>query len=268
MISQNYIDYLMKSEIKTIDYLRILADLVSANNDTLNRIEKASTLANIIQARLAIPVQHEVAVGILAVLFCHSRLGGKVPFRRLRLKMGLLDLLHPLVVEDFIFLLNNKYIKLEKSVDNIEYIQITSRLYKQIWKNMTEENERLFMMVAGKTLTDGQLKFFKSKLFNVDLDVAELFKTAVVCKQFEAAKIILDFGYDQNRDDTMPFEIYLCLHLSKFCLDFYLENGLIITNELLDEVLTIALEHQGDFDFEYNETERLVEGLRQIIIKE
>ena len=112
----------MKPEIKTADYLRIIADLVSANNEALNRIEKASKLANIVQIRLGIPVQHEVAVGILAVLFCHSTMYGKVPFRRLKLKMDLLDLLNPLAVEDFIYLLNNKYITLENSVQNIEYI--------------------------------------------------------------------------------------------------------------------------------------------------
>ena len=182
--------------------------------------------------------------------------------------MDLLDLLNPKVIEDFIYLLNNKYIILEKSVDNIEYISITDTLYKKIWQDMTPENEKLFMLLVGRALSDGQLKFFKSKLFNKDLDIAELFKTAVVCKQFEAAKIILDFGYDQNRDDTMPFEIYLCLHLSKFCLDFYLENGLKITNELLDRILAIAVEHQEDFDFDFEETEKLVEELKQRMVKE
>ncbi len=107
MISANYTHYLMKVEIKTADYLRIIADLVSANNDVANRIEKASKYANIVLTRLNIPAQHEVAVGVLAVLFCHSRIYGKVPFRRLKLKMDLLDLLNPLIVEDFIYLLNN-----------------------------------------------------------------------------------------------------------------------------------------------------------------
>ena len=112
------------------------------------------------------------------------------------------------------------------------------------------------------------MRFFKSKLFNVDLNIAELFKTAVVCRQFDAAKLILSFGYDQNRDDTMPFEIYLCLHLSKFCLDFYIENGLKITNEILDKILAIAIEHQKYFDFDFEETEKLVEELRQRMVKE
>jgi hypothetical protein len=166
MISANYTYYLNTTEIKITDYLRIIADLVSANNDMANRIEKASKYANIVQARLNIPLQHEVAVGVLAVLFCHSSIYSKVPFVRLERKMKLLDLRNPLVVEDFIYLLNNKYITLVSFVENIEYISITDRLYKEIWKDMTEENRKLFMMVSGKTLTAGQLNFFKSKLFN------------------------------------------------------------------------------------------------------
>lgn len=268
MISGNYTDYLNKTKIKTTDYLRIIADLVSANNNVANRLKTASKYANVVQARLSIPEEHEVAVGILAVLFCHSSMYGKVPFRRLKLKMGLIDLLNPLIVEDFIYLLNSKYVFLEKSVQNIEYISITDKLYKQIWNNMTEENEKLFMLLAGTELNEGQLKYFKSKLFNKDLDIGELFKTAVVCKQLEAAKAIISFGWDMNREqETMSYELFICANYnSKFCVDFYLSQGLKITQELIDKMLELAEEQEEYFD--YNNTLELVNELRQKMVEE
>ena len=270
MIINNYIDYLKKTEIKTTDYLRIISDLVSANSDVYNRIEQGSKLAKIVQTRLGIRTPHEVA--ILAVMFCHSSMYGKVPFRRLKLKMGLLDLSKPLVVEDFIYMLNNKYITLEKSVKNIEYICLTEKLYKQIWQDMTKrmENERLFMMVAGKTLTSGQLKFFKSQLYNEGLDIGELFLTCVSCSnQIEAAKAIIDFGWDMNKEkEIMSYELFICANYnsSKFCIDFYLAHGLKITHALIDEMLKIAEEHQDDFDIE--NTLKLVEELKQEMQKQ
>ena len=39
-------------------------------------------------------------VGVMSVLFCHSRIYAKVPLRRLKLKMDLIDLSNPLVVPD------------------------------------------------------------------------------------------------------------------------------------------------------------------------
>lgn len=269
MISTNYTDYLnMRAEIKTTDYLRIIADLVSINNDVANRVEKASKLAKIIQARLNVPAQHEVAIGVLAVLFSHSNIYGKVPFRRLQLKMDLLDLLNPIVVEDFIYLLNNKYITLKKSVQNIEYISITDKLYKQIWIDMTEDNEKLFLLLAGKKLNEPQLQYFKSKLFNDGLDVGELFLTAVVCGQFKAAKEIINFGWDMNKEQIMGQELFICANYnsSKFCVDFYLSHGLKITQELIDKMLKIAEENREDFDYE--NTLKLVEELKQKMIDE
>jgi len=254
----------MKTEIKTADYLRIIADLVSVNNEALNRIEKASKLANIVQIRLGIFAQHEVAVGILAILFCHSTMYDKVPFRRLKLKMDLLDLLNPLAVEDFIYLLNEKYITLEKSVQNIEYISSTDELYKKLWSDMTEENRKLFMMVSGKTLTGGQLNFFKSQLYNEGLDIGELFITCVVCaNQTQAAKAILDFGWDMNKKtEIMAYELFICsqYNSSKFCVDFYLSHGLKITQELIHKMLKIAEDNRADFDYE--STLKLVEELK------
>jgi hypothetical protein len=254
------------TEIKTADYLRIISDMVSANNEVISRLAKASKYANIVQSRLSIPEENEVAVGVLAVLFCHSSMYGKVPFRRLKLKMDLINLLNPLILEDFIYLLNNKYITLYKSVENIEYISITDKLYKQIWNDMTPENEKLFMLLAGKELTEGQLKYFKSKLFNKDLDIAELFKTAVVCKQFEAAKTIIDFGWDMNKEhEIMAYELFICANFnsSKFCIDFYITHGLMITEGLIEKIIEIAEENEYDFDFE--NTEKLIIELQKKI---
>lgn len=266
MISANYTDYLKTQEIKTTDYLRKIADLVSANNDVANRLTKASKYANVVQSRLNIPYRHEVSVGILAVLFCHSSMYGKVPFRRLKLKMDLINLLDPLIVEDFIYLLNNKYITLYKSVENIEYISITDKLYKQIWNNMTEENLKLFLLLAGKELTEGQLKYFKSKLFNDGLDIGELFMTAVVCKQFEAAKAIISFGWNINREsETMAYELFICANYnsSKFCIDFYLTQGLKITEGLIEKIIEIA--EENEYDFDYENTEKLIIELQKKI---
>lgn len=268
MISTNYTDLLGKTEIKTTDYLRIIADLVSANNDVSNRVKKASKLANIFQKRLGIPAQHEVAVGILSILFCHSTIYGKVPFRRLKLKMYLLDLTNPLVVEDFIYLLNEKFITLEKSVQNIEYISSTDELYKKLWGDMRDENRNLFMLLAGKQLNKAQLKYFKSKLFNEGLDISELFRTAVVLSQFNAAKLLIDFGYDQNKDELTPWEVFLCSYYngSKFALDFYISVGLKITQKLIDEVLVIA-EEQIEY-FDYEDAEELVKELKLKMVAE
>jgi hypothetical protein len=264
MISTNYTNYLnRKTEIKTTDCLRIISDLLSKNSDVANRITKASNHANTVQSRLNIPKQHEVSVGVMAVLFCHSRIYGKVPFRRLMLKMDLIDLLNPLIVEDFIYLLNNKYINLEKSVENIEYISITDKLFRQLYKHMTDENRKLFMLLAGRQLNQQQLKHFKSMLFNQDLDIGELFLTAVSCRQLEAAKEIINFGWDMNREqEIMGQELFVCANYntSKFCVDFYLSHGLKITQALIDEMLKIAEENWEDFDYE--NTLKLVEELK------
>lgn len=269
MTLHNFIINLTKTDIKTTDYLRIIADLVSANSDVNNRIEKASKYANIVQSRLNIPLKHEVAVGVLAVMFCHSSLYGKVPFRCLKLKMGLLDLLNPLVVEDFVYLLNNKYITLVKSVENIEYLSLTKKLYNQIYEKMNEENRKLFLLLSGKVLDYKQVSFFKSQLFNPGLDVGELFMTAVICGQFEVAKLIIDFGWDMNREnEIMGQELFVCANYnsSKFCVDFYLSKGLKITQELIEKLLKIADDNRADFSYE--NTLKLVEELKQKMIEE
>lgn len=242
-----------KVEIRTADYLRIITDLVSANNDVANRLNKAAKYAKVVQSRLNIPDRQEVAIGILAVLFSHSSIYAKVSFTRLKMKMGLLDLHNPLVVEDFIYLINNKYITLEKSVENIKYISITDKLYNHIWNYMTEENRKLFLLLAGKELNEAQLKYLKSKLFNEGLDIGELFLTAVSCGQIDAAKIIIDFGWDMNKEgEIMAYELFICSNYnsSKFCVDFYLANGLKITDNLISEMIRIGIEHQDNFDID------------------
>jgi hypothetical protein len=128
---------------------------------------------------------------------------------------------------------------------------------------MTNENRKLFMLLAGKELNEEQLKYFKSKLFNKDLDVGELFKTAVVCKQFEAAKEIVNFGWDMNKEhETMAYELFICANYnsSRFCIDFYLMNGLRITQELIDKILKFAEDEVNHFEFE--NTLKLVEELK------
>jgi hypothetical protein len=102
-----------------------------------------------------------------------------------------------------------------------------------------------------------------SKLFNIGLDIGELFLTAVVCGQFEAAKAIIDFGWDMNREtEIMAYELFICANYnsSKFCLDFYLNNGFLITQVLIDQILSIGNEHWDDFESE--NTIRLVEELK------
>lgn len=166
------------------------------------------------------------------------------------------------------YLRNSKYITLEKSIYNIEYISITDKLYKQIWQDMTEENHKLFMMLAGRELNEPQLEYFKSKLFNKDLDIAELFFTAVSCEQFDAARTIINFGWDMNQEtEAMAYELFICANYnSKFCIDFYLSNGLKITQALLDKMLNLAEEQEYDFD--YNNTLKLVTELKQRMINQ
>ncbi len=134
---------------------------------------------------------------------------------------------------------------------------------------MTLENEKLFMMLAGKELNEAQLKFFKSKLFNEGLDIGELFLTAVSCGQFEAAKTIINFGYDMNREsETIVYELFICgnINSSRFCIDFYISQGLKITQDLIDKILILAEEQEKYFDF--NNTLELVDELKQKMIKE
>lgn len=253
-------------KLKTTDYLRIIADRCSTNDNAIQRVDSATKYASIVQHRLTIPDDFEVSVGILAVLFCNSRLNSKVPFHRLKLKMGLLEITN--VQEDFIYLLNNGFVELGKSSDNIEWIRIKSKLHLQLYNNMTDGNRNLFLMLFGKELNEPQLKFLKSKLFNKDLDISELFRTAVVCGQLDAAKEIINCGFNINKEfEAMAYELLICANYSsKFCLDFYLTQGLKITDNLIAEMLKLAEEHQDHFEIE--NTYKLIEKLKLKMVKE
>ena len=251
-------------ELQTTDYFRIIADLCLINDNAIHRVDRATKLANIVQKILNIPEDYEVAVAILSVLFCHYRLCSKVSFSLFKLKMGLLEITN--VQEDIIYLENNKYIELGKSANNIEWIQIKSKLYSQLYNDMTEENHNLFLLIAGKQLNAPQLNFFKSKLFNEGLNISELLRTAVVCRQFEAAKAIISFGYDMNKQtEQMGYELFICAnYYSKFCIDFYIQQGLKITDTLLKEIMKNAEENSDDFEIE--KTIELIEELKQFKI--
>ena len=258
-------------ELQTTDYLRIIADLCSTNDNAIQRVDSATKYASIVQHRLTIPDDFEVSVAILAVLFCNSRLNSKVPFNRFILKLGLLEITE--VQEDFIFLLNNNYIEIGKSAENKVWIKIKSKLYLQLFYNMTVENRSLFLMLFGKELNEPQIRFFKSKLFNKDLDIGQLFFTSVSCHQLAASRAILEMGWNINKQTDemgyeMGYELFICANYnsSKFCVDFYLANGLKITQTLLHKMLEFAEENQDEFDIE--NTIKLVEELRQRMVKE
>ena len=249
-------------KLRTTDYLRIIADLCSNNDNVIHRVDNATKLTNVVQKNLSIPEDYEIAVAILSVLFCNYTLCHKVSFSQFKLKMGLFEITN--VQEDIIYLLNNIYIELGKSANNIDWIQIKSKLYSQLYNDMTKQNHNLFLLVAGKQLNAPQLNFLKSKLFNEGLDISELFRTAVVCRQFEAAKAIISFGYDMNKEtEQMGFELFICANYdSFFCVDFYIQQGLKITDKLLNQILKYAEENSEDFEVE--NSFNLIEELRTL----
>jgi len=250
--------------LQIIDKLRIISDLCLIRNNSIKRIDTVEKIIHELQKQLNIPENYEVAVAILSVLFCQYTLCQKVSFSLFKLKMELLEITN--VQEDFIYLLNNKYIELGKSANNIEWIQIKSKLYLQLHNDMTKQNHNLFLLIAGKQLNVPQLNFFKSKLLNEGLDISELFRTAVVCRQFEAAKAIISFGYNMNKEtEQMGYELFICANYdSKFCIDFYIQQGLKITDALIKEIMKNAQENSDDF--EVDKTIALIEELKQNMV--
>jgi len=251
-------------ELKITDYLRIIADLCLNRENAESRIENAERIVHKIQRQLNIPEEYEAAVAILSVLFSVCSINGRIPFKRFKMKMGLNEI--TVVQEDFVYLLNNQYIELGKYANSIEWIKITSKLYNQIWHDMKQENHKLFMLLAGRELNEPQLKFLKSQLFNDGLDIAELFKMAVVCRQFEAAQSIIDFGFDMNKEyEIMAYELFICSQMksSKFCIDFYLKQGLKITDTLLNEIMKHAEDNRNDFEIE--KAIELIDELRHYV---
>jgi hypothetical protein len=122
------------------------------------------------------------------------------------------------------------------------------------------------MLLAGKKLNKPQLKYFKNHLLNEGLDISELLRTAVVCRQFEAAKAIISFGYNMNKEtEQMGYELFICANYdSKFCVDFYIQQGLKITDTLIKETMKNAEENSDDFEIE--KTIALIEELKQNMV--
>lgn len=249
-------------ELQTTDSLRIIADVCQNRSNSERRVEIAERIVHKIQRQLNIPEDFEFAIGILSVLFSVCSINGRIPFNRFKLKMGLDKITE--VQEDFIFLLNNQYIEIGKYINNVEWIKITAKLHNQLWHDMTEENHKLFMLLAGRELNYPQLRYFKNHLFNEGLDISELFIMSVVCHQFEAAKAIIDFGYDMNKEfETMAYELFICSQTSgsEFCIDFYIQNGLRITDTLLKEIMKQAEDNMNDFY--YDKAVAFVEELKR-----
>lgn len=131
---------------------------------------------------------------------------------------------------------------------------------------MDEKSRELIMLLAGGELSEEKKCYFKSQL-NDDLDLCQIFFTAVACRKYEQAKDIIDIGWNINEINIMSEELFVCANFD-FCMeyiDFYISVGLVITEELLNEVMKIAQENQEYFETE--KTERLIEELKSRIFK-
>lgn len=128
----------------------------------------------------------------------------------------------------------------------------------------------LIKLLAGLELNKRQLFQFRNSIEQAtDLDLGELLIMAVQCEQFEAAKIIIKSGYDLNKEhETMALEFFLCSQYksSKFCTDFYIEQGLRITNDFLMEILAIAESESDGFSIE--DAVELIDELRDRQLKQ
>lgn len=131
---------------------------------------------------------------------------------------------------------------------------------------MDENNRKIFEILTGPELIPSQLKQFKESVSeSVNLDLGQLLFTAVECEQFEAAKIIIELGYDMNREnETMAYELFLCSQLngSDFCTEFYLQQGLKVTDELITKIVGYAESNPDDF-----EIERTIDYVDKLILK-
>lgn len=124
---------------------------------------------------------------------------------------------------------------------------------------------RIIKLLSGTELNNRQLIQIRDCICNSEnLDLGELLVFAVNCNQFEAAKIIIELGYDLNREsETIAYELLLCSQYngSDFCVDFYIQQGLIITDDLLTKVIQLAETNPDDFIIE--KVVDLVENLRK-----
>ena len=115
---------------------------------------------------------------------------------------------------------------------------------------MTKENQELFHLVFGVKLGKTELEYLKSKLKNHNLDIPELFITSVVCKQLDAARLIIDSGFDMNKEiEFLIYQLLMCSNYdsSMIYIDFYIQHGLIITEELLMGLRELAAYYSDSF---------------------
>lgn len=131
---------------------------------------------------------------------------------------------------------------------------------------MDEKSRELIMLLSGGELSEEKKCYFKSQL-NDDLDLCQIFFTAVACRKYEQAKDIIDIGWNINEINIMSDELVICANFesSMEYIDFYISVGLVITEELFNEVMKIAQENQEYFETE--KTERLIEELKSRIFK-
>lgn len=120
------------------------------------------------------------------------------------------------------------------------------------------------MLIAGGELSEEGKCYFKSQL-NEELDLTQIFFTAVSCKKYEQAQDVIDIGFNINDISIISGELFICANFNSSMeyIDFYISVGLTVTEELLNEVMRIAQENQEYFEIE--KTERLIEELKSRI---
>ena len=131
---------------------------------------------------------------------------------------------------------------------------------------MDEKSRELIMLLAGGELSEEEQRYFKSEL-NENVDLCQIFLTAVACRKYEQAKDIIDIGWNINDINIMSDELVICANFesSMEYIDIYISMGLIITEELLNRVIEIAIENREYFETE--KTERVIEQLKSRIFK-
>jgi len=99
-------------------------------------------------------------------------------------------------------------------------------------------NQRLFKLLFNSKLTESEIRFIKLNLNNKDLDIGELFRTAVTNKHFIVSDIILKNGYEINSDqEEIIQDLSYCVdYYSEFAVDYYFKKGLMITQEIAERL--------------------------------
>lgn len=129
---------------------------------------------------------------------------------------------------------------------------------------MDEKSRELILLIAGGELSEEGKCYFKSQL-NENLDLTQIFFTAVACRKYEQAQDVINFGWNINVISIMSEELFICANFESAMeyIDFYISLGLVITEELLNVVMRIGYENQEYFEIE--KTERLIEELKSRI---